>query len=130
MPGHVHLLIWPRRQDYRTASILADIKRPVGQKAIAYLAERAPEFLARLTVKNRNRTYRRFWQAGPGQDRNVYDAETAHSIIEYIHNNPVRRGLVERPEDWPWSSAADWAGQAHALLQIDRTVPQIDESCR
>jgi len=54
-----------------------------------------------VTVRNRNRTYRRFWQAGPGQDRNVYDADTALAVIEYIHNNPVRRGLVSRAEDWP-----------------------------
>ena len=26
-------------------------------------------------------------------------------IIAYIENNPVKAGLVERPEDWPWSSA-------------------------
>lgn len=24
--------------------------------------------------------------------------------MNYIHNNPVKHGLVERPEDWPWST--------------------------
>jgi len=28
-------------------------------------------------------------------------------MIDYIHGNPIRRGLVIRPEDWKWSSA-DW----------------------
>ena len=28
--------------------------------------------------------------------------------VEYIHLNPVRRGLVARPEDWTWSSAAEY----------------------
>ena len=74
-------------------------------------------------MTNANRTYRHFWQPGPGQDRNVYDADTAHQLVEYIHRNPVRRGLVRRAEDWPWSSAADWAGRADVVLKIDQTIP-------
>ena len=127
MPEHVHLLIWPRRIEYRTKAMLADIKRPVGQLAVAWLRENTPEFLEKLTVRNRNRTYRRFWQAGPGQDRNVYEPAAAHTIIEYIHNNPVRRGLVRRAEDWPWSSARDWAGEEDVVLKVDRTVPCLGE---
>jgi REP element-mobilizing transposase RayT len=34
------------------------------------------------------------------------DEEEMHRIIEYIENNPVVAGLCQRPEDWPWSSAA------------------------
>jgi putative transposase len=123
MPEHVHLLIWPRAPGHKIERILADIKRPVGQNAIAWLESRAPSFLARLTVKTRSRTYRHFWQPGPGQDRNVYEPESAHQVVEYIHGNPVRRGLVKRAEDWPWSSAADWACQANVILKIDRTIP-------
>jgi putative transposase len=125
MPEHVHLLIWPRQAEYQTKKILADIKRPVGQQAIRWLAEHSPVFLERLTVRNRNRTYRRFWQAGPGQDHNVYDVAAAHAIIEYIHNNPVERGLVAHAEDWSWSSAAEWAGKSDAILRIDRSLPTL-----
>jgi len=123
MPEHVHLLVWPRLAAYKTTRILADIKRPVGQKAVAWLQVQCPAFLDRLTVRNANRTYRHFWQPGPGQDRNVHDADTAHRLVEYIHGNPVRRGLVNRAEDWPWSSAADWAGRSHPMLRIERTIP-------
>ena len=98
MPEHVHLLIWPKQPNYRMQTILADIKRPVGQMTMAWLEANHPEFLAKLTVRNRNRTYRRFWQAGPGQDRNVLDPNAAYQIVEYIHTNPVRRGLVGLPE--------------------------------
>jgi putative transposase len=125
MPEHVHLLLWPRRPAYETARILADIKRPVGQNAVRWLQGNCSVFLERLTVRNRNRIYHRFWQAGPGQDRNVYDVASLYQIIEYIHNNPVRRGLVARPEDWPWSSAAEWAGKEDVVLKIDRTLPAL-----
>ncbi|CAN5400374.1 hypothetical protein BH09BAC1_BH09BAC1_02800 [soil metagenome] len=30
--------------------------------------------------------------------------------LNYIHNNPVEAGFVYRPEDYPWSSAIDYAG--------------------
>jgi putative transposase len=60
MPEHVHLLIYPNANGPKIKSILADIKRPIGQRAIAYLVERRSSFLDRLTIRNRNRTYRRF----------------------------------------------------------------------
>ena len=125
MPEHVHLLIWPRRAVYRMAKILASIKKPVGAKAIAYLKVEAPGFLQRLTVRHRNRTYHRFWQAGPGRDQNLYEPATIHRAIEHIHNNPVQRGLVARAADWPWSSAADWAGLEALCLRVDHSVPPI-----
>ena len=127
MPEHVHLLLWPRHPHYRISTILADMKRPEGQEAVAWLEVNQPDFLERLTVRNRNRTYRHFWQVGPGQDRNVYDPATAHQIVDYIHTNPVQRGLAGRPEDWPWSSAAEWAGTEDVILKVDRTVPEMPE---
>jgi len=36
-----------------------------------------------------------------------------HEKVEYIHLNPVRAGLVERAEDWVWSSIHDYADSAH-----------------
>jgi putative transposase len=133
MPEHVHLLIWPPavRIDPDPASnrgkmsgILADVKRPVAQKAVQYLEQQASPFLERLTVRNRNRTYRRFWQAGPGYDENIADSRSLYDVIEYIHFNPVRRGLVTRAEDWIWSSVHDWLGRSHSLrCTVDRTLP-------
>jgi len=37
-------------------------------------------------------------------DRFVRDADEFDERLKYMHLNPVRRGLVERPEAWPWSS--------------------------
>ncbi len=123
MPEHVHLLLCPRLPMYRMGDILARIKRPVGVLAIEYLRRQTPRFLERLTVKHRGRTYHRFWQAGPGYDRNLWTPAAIHESIAYIHGNPVRRGLVDIPEAWPWSSAADWAGHVNPLIRVDRSVP-------
>jgi hypothetical protein len=48
----------------------------------------------------------RFWQEGPGYDRNLTTSTAIEAAIEYIHMNPVRRGMVNRAVDWRWSSAS------------------------
>jgi len=56
--------------------------------------------------------------------------------VEYIHLNPVRAGLVERAEDWPWSSVRDYAGNlsavasGHRILPIDRILLPADARTR
>lgn len=51
---------------------------------------------------------------------------TIHQETEYIHLNPVRRGLVARPEDWFWSSAADFARIRRGPLAIDwQSIPLL-----
>jgi putative transposase len=127
MPEHVHLLVYPRHRFYRIDKILASIKTPVGHLAIRRMKREAPEYLEQLTVVNQNRTYRRFWQAGAGYDRNIDDIVELYQTIEYIHDNPVRRGLVERSTDWRWSSAQDWAGVAHPPISVDRSLPYLIE---
>jgi putative transposase len=127
MPEHVHLLIYPRNSTCSTSKILTSIKRPVAEKAIAYLVGRRSRFLEQLTVRTKTRVYRRFWQAGPGRDHNIYDAATAHRVVEYVHNNPVRRGLVLRADEWNWSSARNWNGDENVKLRSDRIVPRVLE---
>jgi putative transposase len=127
MPEHVHVLVFPRRPVYRMEDIEWSIKQPVGVKAIRWLRQNSPAFLERLTVRNKSRTYRRFWQAGPGFDENVTEPDDLADIIDYIHNNPVKRGLVKRPEDWTWSSARDWLGLSGSPVSVDRTLPMVYE---
>jgi len=45
----------------------------------------------------------RFWQPRY-YDFNVWSAEKRVEKLKYLHRNPVRRGLVEKPEDWKSSS--------------------------
>jgi putative transposase len=132
MPEHVHVLLWPpfhlistdpNSMQGRIEGILTSLKRPVGVKAVAFLRENAPDYLARLTVSNAKRTYHRFWQAGSGHDENVSEPAALHALVEYVHLNPVRRGLVNRAEDWPWSSARDWQQLPDPLLKVNRTLP-------
>jgi putative transposase len=56
-----------------------------------------------------------------------YETETTTTLmrmVDYLHDNPIRRGLVERVEDWPWSSAAWFLGLGASPLVPDRIPPE------
>ena len=120
MPEHVHLLIHPRSAEYEISVILKAVKWPVARRALNHLREHSPQWLERLTDRQAagSRTPR-FWQRGGGYDRNVRNYDTLAQMIDYIHANPVRRGLVSEPTAWIWSSARWYDGQRDVPLRID-----------
>lgn len=128
MPEHVHLLLYPRDRNLEVGRVVGAIKEAVARNAIRYLEEHAPQWLSRITVREGKKWRRRFWQPGGGYDRNVTEAATLRKMIDYIHSNPVRRGLVKRPEDWHWSSAGWYAGIRPVPIEIDATIPAIYET--
>lgn len=129
MPEHVHVIVWPREPVCEVRLIRTALKVPVQQKALAFLRSKAPGFLDRLRDEQPNgEVHYRFWRRGGGYDRNITDPATLRTMIEYIHNNPVRRGLVARPTDWPWSSARFYEGIPDVPLRMDQ-LPPLDGWC-
>jgi putative transposase len=118
MPEHAHLIVFPRRADYDIGRISAAIKLPVARRAIHFLQSNDSPWLAQVTRERGGRTERLFWQSGGGYDRNITCGKTLLQMIDYVHHNPVRRGLVERAADWRWSSAAAFEGGA-SPIEID-----------
>lgn len=109
----------PSPKRYDIAWFLKSIKQSVARKAHACLAMQSTPWFEKLTITRRDgQTIFRFWQAGGGYDRNIDRYAALHSMIEYIHNNPVRRGLVNKAGDCSWSSASWYARQA-CVLTID-----------
>jgi REP element-mobilizing transposase RayT len=86
MPNHVHVLLWPRMP---LARITGGIKGVSARNANAALG----------------RVGMHFWE-DESFDHWVRNEAELVRIRAYIERNPVSAGLVERPEDWPWSSAA------------------------
>jgi REP element-mobilizing transposase RayT len=86
MPNHVHLLFTPHTN---VSSLLCSLK--------GYSARQANQLLGC--------TGQPFWQ-DESYDRLVRNNEESRRIERYIVNNPVKAGLVESAEEFPWSSAA------------------------
>jgi hypothetical protein len=66
-------------------------------------------------------------------DRAVRTVKEYHEEVEYIHLNPVKRGLVNKPEEWRWSSIHDYSGTVGQVkgggsaLAIDRILLPADQ---
>ena len=59
-----------------------------------------------------------FWQKRY-YDFNIRDYAQFVEKLRYIHRNPVKRGLCDRPEDWPWSSFRHYATGAEGRIEIE-----------
>jgi len=126
MPEHVHLLVYPTRPETDASGIsrfLAAVKRPVSARVKADLLCSGSRLLARLTVGERpGKTAFRFWQEGPGYDRNLQTERSVTAAIDYLHLNPVRRRLVKQAADWRWSSARWYASDGQV---VDPELPTV-----
>ena len=106
MPEHVHLLVWGIRETEQVSQLLSRVKQPVSVLVHADLEKARSRLLSRLIVRDRpGRQVFRYWQEGPGFDRNLFTVAAVQASIDYMHHNPVARGLCKRARDWRWSSA-------------------------
>ncbi len=123
MPEHVHLLVYPTTSTVEIDALLYAIKRPFSYRIRQLLMEQRSELLDRLTIRERpGKTTFRFWQEGPGYDRNLFTERVVLSVIDYLHANPVRRGLVAQARLWKWSSARWYESEGTV---IDPDLPTI-----
>ena len=103
----MHLLVVPTSSEPQIDHYLALIKQPFSKSIKERLLSTKSPLVDRLTVQERpGKSCFRFWQEGPGYDRNLNTPASLEASIDYIHQNPVRRGLVTRAIDWKWSSAS------------------------
>jgi putative transposase len=129
MPEHVHLVVYPTMPNPRISYYLARIKQQCSKQIKDVLAEHHSQLLSKMTIQERpGKMCFRFWQAGPGYDRNLYSSEAISSSLEYIHGNPVKRGLCRCAMDWKWSSARYFldvpARQQHPHLPMIHGLPE------
>ena len=113
MPEHVHLLI--SEPPKSTPSIvLKALKQSVSRDLRKKKPRRNTAQLSLPFLKEAARLPR-FWQPR-FYDFNVWSAKKLKEKLEYMHHNPVKRGLVRRPAAWMWSSFRLYqTGEAHPL---------------
>jgi len=105
MPNHVHLVLDPP-DGMKLGLVVGEIK-----------SKSAREFFARRSLRAAS-TPNVFWQRRC-YDHNCRTTETVLEKINYCHANPVKRGLVDEPGKWKWSSYNWYHGKRDVPLQID-----------
>ena len=116
MPDHVHLLLWPKLPEYPVSKVLWGLKRDVARRVVSGFRDRESSMLEQILNPHRQH---QFWQRGGGHDRNIFSEDEIREKIDYINMNPVRKGLVEAPVEWVWSSARWYAGDRDTGIPID-----------
>jgi putative transposase len=120
MPDHLHLIIWP----YGTATvshIMRDFKeftakRLVRQSEVEDMRDCLAAF--RRAGEETGRAQYKVWQDS-FWDENIYTARWLRQKLNYIHRNPVRAGLVEKPADYPYSSFQHYELGRNWLIEVD-----------
>ena len=101
---------------------LADLKRHTARRIVEQLeAERCDWLLHQLRhhrLAHKTESIHQVWQEGSHPQAIVSD-EIMLQKLEYLHNNPVKRGLVASPEHWRYSSAHEWLAGATPVLRVD-----------
>ncbi len=101
---------------------VSSFKSYTARRIIDYLQKkRVTMLLSRLQAAKkqhkRDRQYQ-FWQEG-SHPVLISGSDVMRQKLDYIHANPIRRGYVERPEHWRYSSAGYYF-TGKGLLEIDR----------
>jgi putative transposase len=99
MPDHVHLLLLPA-SGHRISPLIQALKATTSRK-----------------VNAARRLRNQLWQKG-FFDRFMRTPKEFLETLDYIHQNPVRKGLVDAAVKWRWSSAAAYAGQK-CIIAVD-----------
>ena len=98
MPEHVHLLL--------------------GEPLVASLSVALQVLKQETSRKLKRPGDAQFWQRRY-YDFNVHSELKRVEKLRYMHRNPVRRGLVGKPEDWPWSSFVHYATGKIGAVEIE-----------
>jgi putative transposase len=106
MPEHVHSLL-SEPANGTPSTVLHDLKLRTARR------------LRKLeSFDECGEPLRAFWQAR-FYDFNVFTEKRKRERLEYMHGNPVIRGLVSHPQDWPWSSWSNHVKKGEGLIVVD-----------
>ena len=123
MPDHLHALIGSNRKPSEVTRFVNGI---TGRRVIDFL--KAPKYAASLNKLRHAKGARDYqyslWDHHPNQKL----IGTENGLMEkakYIHQNPVRAGLVKHPQDYRWSSIRQWKGKPSDEEPLTMDLDQI-----
>ena len=114
MPEHVHLLVSEPQRDSLSTAVQA-LKLSFVRRHERSVVPRSRKNGETCGIPSHH-----FWQAR-FYDFNVWTEKKRIEKLRYIHRNPVKRGLVASPEQWPWSSYRWYLSEEKGPVKINDT---------
>jgi len=119
MPSHFHGIVFLRQFDPEALkAVLTAFRKFTGRRLIEYCANQMPRcFDAVFVASSGGDRERRFWQATLHPERIETEAFYLQKL-DYLHDNPCRKGLVTRAEHWRFSSASYWLSEGKVANDV------------
>lgn len=117
MPNHVHLVLIPSA-GVEIGNLVGNIKRVSARAIHEFLKSERKELLDYLSVIRNRLPKFAFWQRRCF-DFNCRTEKDMWDKVNYCHNNPVTKKLVDSPEKWNWSSCRWYKGQPDIALELN-----------
>lgn len=123
MSNHIHLAVSVKHDNL--SDVLRDFKKHTSKEIIKAISKNTEEsrrewMLAIFTEhgkKNSRNSRYQFWRQD-NQPKEMFSLKFITQKMDYMHNNPVNAGLVEKAEHYTYSSAKDYCGKGKGLLDI------------
>ena len=120
MPTHLHLMT-SNEEDVLLKYIMRDFKHFTSNQIIECLEKENHTHYIELFkkaagVRSGNQKYK-VWKS-EYHPVALTSEKLFREKLSYIHDNPARKGFVERPEQWKYSSARNWLLDDHSIIQI------------
>ena len=118
MDNHFHAVVFARE----LTRVVAYLKKFSARRILEQLESDGNEWLlkelAHFRATYKTGSEHQVWQEG-FHPQAISDDAMMLQKLDYMHNNPVTRGLVASPEHWRYSSAHEWLPAAQPVLKCD-----------
>jgi REP element-mobilizing transposase RayT len=122
MPTHLHLVT--SNEEYTTLSdIMRDFRQFTSRSIRSLLEDDGRRIFLELfsrAAKGRPHQEFKIW-SNDFHPIALKSDEWINQKINYIHNNPIRKGFVALPEHWKYSSARNWLLDDETIIAIDKS---------
>ena len=124
MTNHIHLIVG-RRSENKIEEIVRDFKkytsvhisRAIENNSLESRKSWMLNIFRTAASESKKHEKHKFWQ-NDYHPVELFNNEMMDQKLDYIHENPVKEGIVQKPEDYLYSSARDYAGMK-GLVEIE-----------
>ena len=123
MPSHFHWIVEVEPAQGTISDIMRDIKKHSAWDLMEALEnDRRDDLIQLFTLQGKGYRdqQRKLWMRR-FDDEVVRNAGMFRTKLEYIHNNPVKAGMVAKVEDYKYSSARNYILSDQSVLEVDTT---------
>jgi putative transposase len=121
LENHFHLII----SNKNISKTIQSLKKYTAKEIIENLRnDGRTDILKKFELARKNyktTSKHQIWQEG-FHPKEIFTGKELWQKIKYIHMNPVRKGLVEKPEDWKYSSAVDYLTDEKGLIDLELSL--------